>query len=190
MYKLATVLKDKGRDHGIAEINFTYFSSLELVLYSWGILDLIAMEDWLHWWPNGWPLWVMLLQSGSANPPVKKLICFLIAWIWIVLWLTLAKGITEVTLYRHLKRSFCFHCFLESCTPVKTSPAHCTGEWDMWLCAPTRFLAAADQQTWKWSHPRPAGSQTTCRLFPDPWWGPAKPRPSWPYSWVNECLLF
>lgn len=29
----------------IAKMNFNHFSSLELVLYSWGILDFISLED-------------------------------------------------------------------------------------------------------------------------------------------------
>lgn len=45
MYKLAILWEDKGRDHSIAKIIFTHFPSLELVLYSWGILDSISMED-------------------------------------------------------------------------------------------------------------------------------------------------
>lgn len=150
-----------------AKMNFNHDSNLELVLYSRGIMNFTSMKGWLHWWPSEWPLWIILLHGDSTTPPIKRLGLFLhclnLSCLVICFGQKKKEKQAEVTLYPDLKRSICFHCFLETCPSMKTSPAHPAEEWDQWLHAPhpTPPSAIADQQAYQWSHPRPASSQLT-----------------------------
>lgn len=60
----------------IVKMNFNHFSSLELVLYSWGILDFISMEDWLQWWPNEWLFWIILYKGILQLLSSRGCVCF------------------------------------------------------------------------------------------------------------------
>lgn len=42
------------------------------------------------------------------------------------------------------------------------------------------------QHTGKWGHPGAASPHLICQLLTDALWSPAKPIPSWPFSWVNK----
>lgn len=174
----------------IAKINFNHFSSLELVLYSWGILDFISgrliavMAQWMaslnHTFTRGF-------CNSSHQEVVSVSHCLNLSCLVTCFG---QKNVAEVTLYPHLKRSFCFHCFSEACHFHENKPS--PPFWRMKQvsqCSPLHLLGC----NWPpdtWGHPRPANPHVTCQLSTDTWWSPAKLRPWWPFSWVNKYLLF
>lgn len=171
MYKLVTLLKDKGRNHRHgkwqeSKDEFQPLFGLELVLYSWGIINFISMEDWLHWWPSECPLWIMLLRGDSTTPGWVCLytagwVSFSTAWIWAVLWFVLAKikKMVEVTSYLDLKRSIWFHCFLETYyfQENKLSPL-------CWEMRPMTLYSLAHPFNYSWVVDMSTNTSWTCRL--------------------------